>query len=334
MPTHPLTRRGAAGLLLGGGLSALVSRSASAETRWRMGTEYPASAMPGEGISAFARSLAELSGGEIVVEPVFDAKGEFRSAEIVKTIAEHRIEAGDAFGPALSALDPLFALSSLPFLVRSITDARRLTDLARSAYVQAFAEHGQVLLYTTPWPATGLWTKADLASVEALRALSVRAYDASSAEVLLRAGAKAQNLSFADAMPKLKDGSVDAVLSSGDGGAGRNLWQFLPHFAEVNYAIPLSFALLDAKVHAALPERMRGAVDQAAAATEARQWQALGTRLDENYARMRQNGVTIRTNLDPAVASLLRWAGEATIAEWRTQARPAALAILDSFKAG
>ncbi|WP_375460426.1 TRAP transporter substrate-binding protein [uncultured Enterovirga sp.] len=333
MPARSLTRRQATGLFLGGA-AVLVARPATAETRWRMATEYPASAMPGEGIAAFARSLAEFSGGEIAIEPVFDAKGEFRSAEIVKTVAAQQIEAGDAFGPALSALDPLFALSSLPFLVRSVADARRLADLARDAYLRSLAERGLVLLYVTPWPPTGLWTRTDLASVDALRALSVRAYDASSTEVLLRAGAKAQNLSFADAMPKLKDGSVDAVLSSGDGGAGRNLWQFLPHFAEVNYAIPLSFAVLDAKVHRTLPDRIRQAVDRAGAATEARQWEALRTRLDENYARMRQNGVTIRTELGPAIASLLRWAGEATIADWRTKAGSAALAILDSFKQG
>lgn len=329
LPARGLTRRGAAGWL-GGALLTLGGRPAAAETRWRMATEYPASAMPGEGIATFAGRVRELSGGELSVEPVFDAKAGFRSAEILATIAERRIEAGDAFAGALTGLHPLFGLSSLPFVVRSLEDARRLADLARPAYRDAFAERGQVLLYTTPWPPTGLWTKAPLTSVAALRALSIRAYDATSADVLLRAGARAQNISFADAMARLKDGSVDAVLSSGDGGAGRNLWEFLPHFTEINYAIPLSLAVLDGRVHAGLPDGLRTHVDRAAAETEARQWQALRTRLDENYARMRQNGVTIRTEVDPPLVALLRWAAEATVAEWRTKAGPAAVAILDA----
>ena len=45
-----------------------------------------------------------------------------------------------------------------------------------------------------------------------------------STTVMGNAGTRAVNLSFADATPKVKDGSVTAVLSSGDGGAGRNLW--------------------------------------------------------------------------------------------------------------
>jgi len=47
------------------------------------------------------------------------------------------------------------------------------------------------------------------------------------------------SLSFADTMPKLVDGSINAVLSSGDGDAGRELWQFLPYFSEITYALPI-----------------------------------------------------------------------------------------------
>ena len=41
-----------------------------------------------------------------------------------------RVQAGDAFAGALEAEDAIFALPSLPFLVTSIADARRLADLA------------------------------------------------------------------------------------------------------------------------------------------------------------------------------------------------------------
>ncbi len=72
-----------------------------------------------------------------------------------------------------------------------------------------------------------------MGTLDDLRVLSVRAYDETSAEVMRAAGAKAQILSFADAMPRLKDGSVNAALSSGDGGAGRRLWGYLPNFTAI-----------------------------------------------------------------------------------------------------
>src|SRR3546814_13495367 len=86
------------------------------------------------------------------------------------------------------------------------------------------------------------------------------------------AGATALTLSFADVMPKLKDGSVNAVLSSGDGGAGRKLWDFLPHFTEVNYAMPLSVARVSRAAFAALPAAQQKAVTAAAAAPQALTW--------------------------------------------------------------
>lgn len=297
---------------------------------WRMPTEYPATAMPGEGISVFAAALATKSGGRLTVEPSFDAKLGIRSAGMAKAIREGAVEAGDAFGGALAGLDPVFGLSSLPFVSPSLEEARRLADLARPLYEQAFARQGLKLLYVTPWPPSGLWTKEPLVSVERLRSLAVRTYDATSTAVLSRAGARAFNISFADAEARLKDGSINAVLSSGDGGAGRRLWERLPHFAAVNYAVPLSFAAANLAAYEALDPDLRRAVDEAARETEARQWAAIETRLAENYTRMRANGVAILTAIDPAVASALREAAGEAVAEWRRAAGPEAERVLDA----
>ena len=211
----------------------------------------------------------------------------------------------------------------------SIADARRLAQAARSDYERAFAAKGLKLLYTTPWPPSGLWTKDPLVSVDGLRALAVRTYDATSTTVMNAVGAKAFNISFADAQARVKDGSVNAVLSSGDGGAGRKLWEQLPHFTELNYTIPLSFAVVSLPLYEGLLPDLRRAVDEAAAETEARQWSAIETRLGENYRRMRENGVTIRTQVDPAIVAALKESAAKAVADWRAKVGPAA-SLLDA----
>ena len=128
-----------------------------------------------------------------------------------------------------------------------------------------------------------------------------------------------------------KDGSVTAVLSSGDGGAGRNLWQSLTHFSEVNYALPTSLATVGIAAYEALPADLKGIVDEAAAETERRQWSAIRTRLDENYARMRANGVTIHAGLPADLTQRLAAAGKVAVDEWRVKAGPEGAAILDAF---
>ncbi len=63
-------------------------------------------------------------------------------------------------------------------------------------------------------------------------------------------------------------------------------------------------------------------------------WVALSTRLQENYARMRQNGVTIDSNPAPAIVEALR-SGAATAQQaWCSQSGPVCAEILDAFKAG
>src|SRR5438445_354813 len=107
-----------------------------------------------------------------------------------------------------------------------------------------FARAKQRLLYATPWPASGLWAKKPIVTPADLAGLPLRVYDSTGFALFAAAGARPANLSFADVMPRIVDGSIEAVLSSGDGGAGRKLWNYLPYFTEIGYAMPLSFGTL------------------------------------------------------------------------------------------
>ena len=306
--------------------------AAKAQTLWDMPTEYPANAIPGEGVAMFARLVTERSGGRLIVKPSFDAALGIKSAGLIAAVESGKVPVGDAFAGALAGVDPIFALSSLPFLATSVDEAWRLAAIARPAYEKALAAHGQRLLYTTPWPASGIWSKEALNSAADLARLSIRTYDATSTEVMKAAGANAVNLSFADAMPKLQDGSVNAVLSSGDGGAGRRLWDFLPHFTEVNYAVPLSLATISTAALDALPADLRDIVLGAGGETEARQWAVIRSRLDENYARMRANGVMIRSDVPTDMAAALSRAAAEPIEGWRGKAGTDGAALLDRYR--
>jgi TRAP-type C4-dicarboxylate transport system substrate-binding protein len=308
--------------------------AARAQTVWEMPTEYPQSAMPGLGVSIFARHVAELSAGKLLIRPSFDAAKGIRSADMLTAIAEGRVAAGDAFAGSLEAEDTIFALPSLPFLVTSIADAKRLADLARPYLATALHNRGQRLLYLTPWPPSGIWSKAPLKTMPDLSGLAIRTYDKISREVFAGVGARAISLNFADTMPKLADGSVNAVLSSGDGGAGRGLWQFLRYFSEITYSLPMSVASVNQAIYDELAPELREAVDSASRQTETELWLALPTRLHENYARMRDNGVTIDTSPAPAMIAALQSGAAAAQQAWCARSEPICEQVLGAFKAG
>ena len=320
--------------MLAGTLILLFPAALQAQTVWDMPTEYPQNAMPGVGVAAFTKHVTESSAGKLEIRPSFDAKAGIKSAGMLAAIAEGRVQAGDAFAGALEAEDPIFALPSLPFLVTSTADAKRLADIARPHLAAALQKKGLRLLYLTPWPPSGIWSKTPLTSTPDLARLSIRTYDKTSSEVFLSVGAKAASISFADTMPKLVDGSINAVLSSGDGGAGRKLWEYLPCFSEITYSLPLSIASVNQAAYDGLSPDTRAAVDAASRQTESELWLALSTRLEENYQRMRQNGVAIDSNPEPSIVAALRTGAAAAQHAWCIRSGPVCAEILEAFKAG
>ena len=315
--------------ILGAALAATLARPARAATVWRMVTEYPATAIPGEGVAHFAEAVAQLSGGALSIDPGYDAAGGLRSAAMLGAVAEGRLQAADAFTGALGGAAPIFQLSALPFLTATTADTARLLAAARPAYSAALTGRGLTLLYATPWPATGIWSREAL-TAQSLPGLRVRTYDAASTAVLRGAGAAPVQISFADALPHVRAGELDALLSSGDGGAGARLWELLPYFTTLDYASPLSLAFCQTAALAGLPTVTQSAVEAAARETEAQQFHAIETRRAENEARMQANGVHQRQ--EPELrAALLRAAGP-VIAEWTEHAGPDGAAVLNNYR--
>lgn len=296
---------------------------------WTLANEYPATSLPGEGDAHFAKLVSSATQGRISIITMPDAKLGLKSREQLKAVAEGRTAMADSFGGALGDEEPIFAFSSLPFVATDAKQARALYDAARPAYESAFARHNQKLLYSTPWPPSGLWTKAAADSLEAVAKLRIRTYDKTGTEVFSRLGATASVVSFTDLPAKLASGDIDAVLSSGDGGAGRKLWEHLPRFTEINYAIPLSFTTVNLDRWKTLDEATRAAIERAAAETEARQWAALEGRLAQNYARMRENGMTIDAAVSESLRAKLREAARGAVDDWARKAGPEGRALLE-----
>ena len=306
-----------------------VTKAQARQAEWTAATEYPANAIPGEGIAHFA--TAAMAHGVAAAALPNGPEG-YRSGAAFEALAAGRFAVVDAFAGALGNADTLFLLSSLPFLTASPADAARLRDHARPAYAAAAALRGAVLLWTTPWPPSGLWTRHPVTSREALRGLRVRTYDSTGTQVLRNAGAAAEELSFVEVEARLAAGTLDAVLSSGDGGAGRQLWRWLPHFTEVSYAWPLSLAFAAATRLAALPPQERDAIMMAGAATEARQWQAIEGRMETNRRVMQENGVAIHApTADMRLA--LRDAARTAIEAWRSGVGEAGRSALAAYSA-
>jgi len=303
-----------------------------APSRWVLADEYPLTSLPGEGDTLFARAVAGRVAGRLVVEPQPDAKSGLKSREQLKAVAEGKLAMADSFAGALGDENPFFLISSLPFVAANANEARRLYDLAKPRYEAVLRGFNQKLLYSTPWPASGVWAKNAADTPEAVAKLKIRTYDKTGTDLMTALGATASVVSYSDLTAKLESGEIDAVLSSGDGGAGRKFWEYLPHFTEINYAMPLSLTTVNLDVWNALDAATQKAVLEAAAETESRQWQALEGRLGKNYERMRENGMTITREVSPALEAKFKTAARVAIAEWEAKVGDEGREVLERFR--
>jgi len=320
-------------VLTAAAVAALLATSAAAQTTFDLINEYPATSLPGEADAFFADAVRRKTDGRVVIRPIPDAKSGLRSRDQLKAVSEGRFAMANSVGGTLGDESPVFLLSSLPFVTPSVDDARVLYEVARPLYEQVFAERKQKLLYIVPWPPSGIWSATPISSGAALKALKIRTYDNTGTEVLAKVTTAAALVSFSDLNAKLEAGEMNAVLSSGDGGAGRQLWKYLRYFSDVGYAAPLSFASISLQAWDSLEDAGRVALSDAARETTERQWAALAGRLAENFARMRANGVTIDEKPPAEVMSALRAAGQTSVTDWLARVGPEARAVFEQYRA-
>lgn len=303
---------------LAGGLALAASGQASAQDyRWDLANEYPPGSIHAQTANRFIEEVDQRADGRISITAHHGGALGYNSLDQFDAVGDGAVELASSFVGPWSGIDPIYLLPSLPFLAPSIADTRALYDASRPYYASVLEDANQVLLYATPWPPSGIWANKPVDSVEALRGLRIRTYDANGTVTMREAGASPIQLSWGDTVPQLATGGIEAVLTSADGGAAAQLWEHQSHFTEVNYASPLQFVHMNRDVFDGLSEEDQQLIRDAAAEAEDFGWGMLAQRVEENYAEMRGHDMTIVTDVPEEFMNHLVEAAQVAIEDWR-----------------
>ncbi|CAB3774724.1 TRAP transporter substrate-binding protein DctP [Paraburkholderia humisilvae] len=265
---------------------------------WSIASAYPADTASGNAADDFARLLNHAGVGTPRAIPHFQDKAGVASVQ--KRISQQPF--GVLFGGNLAAREPFLARSIKPYVVHSIAQARDMASIDRPAYRCALDRLGLVLLAVIPWPPTGIWSRSEINAPSDLIGMRIRTYDESSKRVMEMLGAQAVFLPIQEALAQIKAGRVDAVMSSGDGAAGRAYAEVLPNFTALGYAYPVSFLVANKRFLERLPELQRTAILTTGIQTEHHAWERLPERVRHNYEGMEALGIAVH---DPGPLALL-----------------------------
>lgn len=306
---------------------------AQAAEKWNLANAYGATTIHAEGNKVFADALAKSSGSKISVTVHPGGSLGYKSVDHFDAVGDGAVEIADTPGGFLGGIDPLMQLSSLPFLVKTVEEARVLMDVAFDEYAKVFDKNGQKLLYASPWPASGIWAKAPIKSAGDLKGLKIRTYDPGGTKTFANIGASPIQLAWGDVVPQLATGGIESVLTSAEGGVGQKFVEHTPYFTEINYALPLNFVHMNKDVFDGLSPDLQKAVQEAAANASSRNWKEVIGRTNRNYDKLKADGGTVVTDGTDGLLVDMSKAGSIILDDWLKKTGDRGKKIIDAFRA-
>ena len=311
------------------------STAAVAEpVKWDFSDEYDLSGTTGRTAAYCIEEIEKIAGDSIDITYQGGGALGFKSSDHFDAVQDGSVHAAVTLLTQMSGIDPIFNLSSIPFIASTPEEAYMLWQAARPEYEKVFADNNMVLLWALPNAPSGVHANVAIDSVDALKGLRIRTYDVNSTETFKETGAAPLQIAWSDLVPQLSTGGIDAVLTSAEGGEQISIWDYVTDFTEVNYAMALFVAHANKDAFDALPEDAQAALTDTIADCDRYAWSVMEETRTSPYENMRENGMTITLDEDvpSEVYDVLREAASTVRDAWLEETGERGQAILTAFE--
>jgi TRAP-type transport system periplasmic protein len=307
-----LERRDFLALLAGlGGAGNPLMAHAQAGAGWKLATGYRAESFHGQNLAAFAK---ELTAAGLKVDLATN-NSLFKLAEIAGAVRDGKVELGETIMTSLVKDMPLAGADSVPFIVRSYADARRLWKHQSPLIEKKFAAAGLKPLLAVPWPPLGLYTQKPINRAADLKGSKMRTYNSTTQRIAQLLGATPVDVPMVQVGQALADGKIDCMITSAVTGVENQVWDHIKNYYEINAWFPKNITFANAKVFNGLPPDQQKAVLAAAASAETRGWVASEKAATESVEELRKKGMKIERVSSEFLSDIKRM-GERFSLEW------------------
>jgi TRAP-type C4-dicarboxylate transport system substrate-binding protein len=314
-------------------MAACLQAPAAEPVNWQLATGYRAEVFHTESLRQFAREVAEVTGGalEIQVRP----KNELaKLGEIRANVEGGEVAAGEVIMTSLVKELPTAGADSVPFIVGSYEDAKRLWQNQRPVIEQALAQRGLVPLYAVPWPSQGLYTTRPIASVADLKGAKMRTYNAATVRIAELLGAQPVDVPMAEVGKALAAGRMDSMITPGVTGVENKVWDHLKYFYDIKAWFPKNLVMVNKARFDALTPGQRKAVRRAAQVAEERGWAASEAASAASLKELAVHGMRIESPGFESRNELRRYGDKFSI-EWvRATGQEASAILIPYYTAG
>ncbi|MBM1172393.1 TRAP transporter substrate-binding protein [Microvirga arabica] len=309
-----------------------AGKAFAAPTKWDMSDEYGRVGVTGQASLFFIDEVNKRIGDQLAITYQGGGALGYKSIDHFDAVQDGAVQMAISLMTQYGGVDPLFDMSSLPFLVQTPDEALKLWRIAKPEYAKIFDDHNMVLLWAAPNPPSGIHAKTPIDRPEALKGLRIRTYDVNGTQTFIAAGASPLQISWSDLVPQLSTGGVNAVLSSADGGVQLSIWDYLKSFTEINYAMGLFMAHVNKDAYESLSKEAQQTLQDICQKVDEFSWNFMKASIEKSYGIMRERGMTIVQNPPQPVFVELRAAGGKVKEAWLKKVGDRGERILAEFE--
>ncbi len=296
---------------------------------WDMPTPYGETNFHTVNIKQFAEDVNAATNGGLVIN-VHSGGSLFKHPEIKNAVRSGQVPAGEFLLSRLSNENPIFQVDSIPFLATDYGAAKKLWAASRETVEKLLDKEGMQVLFSVPWPPQGIYSKNKLDTVDGLKGVKFRAYNAATEQLAKLAGAVPTQVEVPDIPQAFATGRVDAMITSPSTGANSKAWDFVSFFYHTQAWLPKNIVVVNKETFAKLDAPLQQAVLDAARKAEARGWEASKAETDAKIKILKDNGMQVPAP-SAELMSGLKEIGKTMTQEWMAAAGPDGEAIIKAF---
>lgn len=259
---------------------------------WLANEVYPEDNHNTQALFDFAEKLNEDTDGQVELDVMAGGALGYEGPELLSAVRDNAVPVSDMLTSGVAGDEPLFEIVTLPFLVLNFDEGKILSDIARPYFDEVAEEKwNQKILYVTPWPAAGFWTKEKVETLEDMKGLKMRTYDKNGALVVEAGGGTPHPLEFSEVYSSLSTGVIDSVLTSSPTAVDAKFWEVLDYYSPVNVTMATNFVSVNLDEFNKLDETTQEAVINAGQEMEEIVWEDVAKLDEEQIAVSEENGI-------------------------------------------
>jgi TRAP-type C4-dicarboxylate transport system substrate-binding protein len=315
-----------AGLLLACG----VATAASAQTKWDMPTPYPDGNFHTKNVIQFAADVDKATNGSLKIA-VHSAGSLIKHPEIKRSVRQGTAPIGEMLESLSSNEAAVYGVDSVPFLATGYEASRKLYDAQRPYLEKQLASEGLMLLFSVPWPPQGIYAKREIKSVDELKGLKFRTYNAMIGRIAALAGSVPTQIEVPDLPTAFATGRVDVMITSASTGVDTKSQDYLTHYIDTQAWLPRNIVIVNKDAFDKLSAAEKKALADSAKVAEERGWKLSVEEMTVKTNALRAAGIKVLPPTPELKAGLAK-IGATIAAEWEKSAGADGAAMLATYR--